>query len=309
MVELKWVSDRYKVISRLGSGGSSRVYLAKDMKDPEQNPVAVKLLGSLSDGDRDLLRELYTREAQALSMLNHPRIVRLLDHGQDAESGILYLVLEYVERAETLRDRLPKWSPEPDQCLDLLIELLRAVKYAHQLHIIHRDLNPSNILMDSNGEAKIIDFGTSKILGNINEGQTVGDLYTRTYASPEQIAGRDATYASDIYSLAAVLYFMLGRQDPHPAKSLALQFDSLSTIPSPILRVAQRMASANLRERYQSAHQAMLALEAARDEMAGSSQILCVQITKNVVRSLGEQLVTRTQDSVEARNVVQKALY
>src|SRR5579859_1371179 len=155
----KWINSRYEVIASLGSGGSSNVFKAIDHKDKGERVVAAKLLGSLPDRGQDLQKEFFAREVRALSSLSHARIVRLLDYGFDEDNNILYLILEHVERAESLRDRVPKWEPGLLASIDFVIELLDAISYAHESHVIHRDLNPGNILIDGNGNAKIIDFG------------------------------------------------------------------------------------------------------------------------------------------------------
>ncbi|MBC8492592.1 MAG: protein kinase [Chloroflexi bacterium] len=304
----KWINSRYELIGNLGSGGSSTVHKAIDRKDKNERIVAVKLLGRLPDRDRELQKEFFAREVRALSMLSHPTIVLLLDHGHDEENQILYLVLEYIERAESLRVRLPRWEPEPLQCCDYLCELLSGISYAHQSHIIHRDLNPGNILMDSRGNAKIIDFGISKILGTLTVGQTVGDFFTRPYASPEQVNQQEISYSVDIYSLAAVLYFMLTRRDPDPGSPLSAQFQALSEVPSEIRLVAQRMADEVPTDRFQTAHQAMLALRWAWRNLESKSQKFYLLLTSNAIRNLYDQTVTGSQSPVEARKVVQEAL-
>ena len=304
----KWINNRYQIIGNLGSGGSSTVYKARDRKDKNERIVAIKLLGRLPDRDRELQKEFFAREVRALSTLSHPMIVRLLDHGYDEENQVLYLVLEYIERAESLRERLPKWKPGPLPCVDFLCDLLSGVSYAHQSHVIHRDLNPGNILVGSDGNAKIIDFGVSKILGTLTAGQTVGDFFTRPYASPEQVNQQEISYSVDIYALAAVLYFMLTRRDPDPSSPLSDQFKALSEVPSEIRLVGQRMAAEVPSDRFDTGHQAMIALQSARRNLESKSQKFYLLLTRNAIRNLYNQTVTRSQDPVEARDVVQAAL-
>ncbi len=307
MSEPKWINDRYKIQGRLGRGGSSTVYRAIDTKDIERPEVAVKLLGQLPDIDQETQRVLFDREVRALSTLRHPTIVRLLDHGEDTESQFLYLILEYIERAESLRDRVLKWEPDPLECIDLLIELLEAVSYAHQENIIHRDLKPENILMGSDGRPRIIDFGVSKILGTLRSGHTVGDLFTRPYASPEQVDQQLVSPASDIYSLAAVFYFMLTRNDPASSLGLSDQFKTLTEIPVGILRIAQRMAAIKPSDRYDTAHQIILDLQLAQRQLQSRNQKFYLQLSRSAIQDLYDQL-PMPQEASEARKIVQGAL-
>lgn len=308
MKEPKWINDRYKILGRLGSGGSSTVYTAIDTKDEDRPEVAIKLLGQFPDTDQKLQQEFFAREVRALSTLSHTTIVRLLDSGHDEENQILYLVLEYLDGAQSLRRLLPKWEPDPLQCTDFIIELLEGVSYAHQSFIIHRDLNPGNILIDKYGNSKIIDFGVSKILGTLTAGQTVREFYTRPYASPEQIAHQISEYSSDIYSLAAVLFFMLTRKDPEDSLSLVEQFEALSDLPFQIRDVAQRMAAQDPSMRYSTAHLAAQALRSARRDLQSKSQKYYVLLTRTAISNLYDQAVTNSQDPSDARAVVDAAL-
>lgn len=305
---IKWINDRYKILGQLGSGGSSQVYTAIDTKDEDRPEVAIKVLGQLPNTDQEILKEFFDREVGALSKLSHPIIVRLLDSGYDEENQLLYLVLEYIEGAQSLRKLLPKWQPDPLHCADFVTELLEAISYAHLSHIIHRDLNPNNILIDKNGNIKIIDFGISKILGRLTTGQTVKEYFTRSYASPEQVAHQSVDYTSDIYSLAAILYFMLAQKDPELSSSLAEQLSLLSKVPSQICEVVQRMAADTPTARYRTASLAAQALKSAKQILQKEAQKVYVVLTKNAVSNLYDQAVTNSQEPSAARAVVDAAL-
>ncbi len=199
---------------------------------------------------------------------------------------------------------MKSWYPDISDTLDLLMEVLGGVAYAHQAYIIHRDLNPSNILLDGNGNIKIIDFGISKILSTIHATETVGDFFTRAYASPEQIACQEIGYASDIYSLSAVAYFLLNKNDPNPSVPLAEQIDSLSTISPEIKAVLVRMADEDPEKRYETANQALLALRGAKVHFELRSQRIFIQLTNNAIVNLYDQTIIKSQSSEEAKAVV-----
>lgn len=318
MQSIKWVADRYKLIKPLGSGGSGLVFHAIDHKDPDEPSVAIKLLGSRPTESPALSEEFFRREVSSLSVLSHPTIVQLIGHGLDEATGLFYIVLEYIDRADTLEQRIQTWKPSPLDAVSFLLDLLAAVSHAHESHIIHRDLNPRNILLDWAGNAKIIDFGVSKILGMLTAGQTVNEFYTRPYASPEQIQTGDASYASDVYSLAAVFYFVLTGSHPDAALPLAQQFTSIDEHLQindlfggfdPVLRqVAVSMAAADPAQRYSSAGRALLDLQAALEQAQLQSQTFALYLTNNAVRNLYEQTITDSQDPSTARSMVENDL-
>lgn len=308
MVQLKWVNSRYEILASIGSGSSSRIYKAIDHKDPDENVVVVKILTQLPNSKPEHLREFFEREVRSLSSLNHPRIIHLIDSGYDEENNILYIVLEFIERAASLRDRIKNWSPETYEVLDVLVDLLDCLSYSHQSYIIHRDLNPSNILIDGTGNLKVIDFGVSKILGTLHAGETVGDFYTRAYASPEQIAYKDIDYSTDLYSLAGVAYFMLTKKDPDPSIPLERQIQGISSLSTEISTVLCRMAAPNPLDRFESALQASLALRNAKNQADARSQWIFLKLTQRAISSLYEQTIIKSQDPNEAKTALQKLL-
>lgn len=309
MAQLKWVNSRYEILAPIGSGSSSRIYKAIDHKDPDESVVVVKILTQLPDSKPEYLREFFEREVRSLSSLNHPRIIRLLDSGYDSENNFLFIVLEYIERAATLRERITKaWSPEVNDVMDVLVDLLDSLSYSHQAYIIHRDLNPSNILIDGTGNIKVIDFGVSKILGTLHAGETVGDFYTRAYASPEQIAYKDIDFSTDLYSLAGVAYFMLTKKDPDPSIPLESQIRGVAKLSQELSNVLSRMAAPVPLERFESALQASLALRNAKNQTDAKSQWVFLKLTQKAIVNLYEQAIIKSQDPNEAKSTIQKLL-
>jgi serine/threonine protein kinase len=199
----------YRLIRMIGSGGMGAVYLASRDDGEIDREVAVKLLRP--DVDRPAWRERFLRERQLLACLNHASIARLFDAGH-TDSGLPYLVMEFIEGTP-----IDEFAVKLDLRgqLDLFVRVCEGVSHAHQHSIIHRDLKPSNILVDSAGTPKLLDFGIGKALGAAaDQTQTVERLLTPTYASPEQLRGGAQTFATDIYSLGAVLYKLLTGQSP-----------------------------------------------------------------------------------------------
>jgi serine/threonine protein kinase len=198
----------YRLMRELGRGGMGSVWLAERADGLMQRTVALKIphpwLGAR-------FMDRFATEREILASLVHPHIARLYEAGQTAE-GQPYLVLEYVdgqslmaycnERALTLRQRL-----------ELFLQILDAVQFAHERHVVHRDLKPTNIIVSADGHAHLLDFGIAKLLheqGDAGDTTHFGDAaLTPNYASPEQVAGGSVDRRSDIYTLGVLLYELL----------------------------------------------------------------------------------------------------
>lgn len=221
-LELGQRLDAYRLVSVLGRGGMSTVYLAERADGEFEQQVAVKLLRPGLDSE-ELIRR-FRAERQILAHLEHPAIARLLDGGQTA-AGRPYLVLERVEgeRIDAFCRQLPTVAAR----LRLFLQVCRAVHFAHQNLVVHRDLKPSNILVQANGEPKLLDFGIAKLLAPSADGtltaQAIAGLTPMTpeYASPEQVKGLPITTASDVYALGALLFEVLTGQPVHRLASRA----------------------------------------------------------------------------------------
>ncbi len=212
------LGGRYRLDSRIGAGGMSTVYLAFDTV--LERPVAIKLMHRHIASDADQL-ERFRREAKAVAQLNHPHIVTVIDAGEesdptqpeDEQGATPYIVFEYVD-GETLKDLVRQGPLEITQALAYAIEVARGLGAAHERHIVHRDVKPHNILLTSEGRAKITDFGIARQLaqqGLTMDGRVLG---TTDYVSPEQALGQPVTGQSDIYSLGIVLYELLTGEVP-----------------------------------------------------------------------------------------------
>jgi serine/threonine-protein kinase len=206
------LADRYRITGKLGEGGMAVVYLADDLRHHRR--VAIKVLRS--ELAASLGAERFLREIETTAQLTHPNILPLLDSGEDA--GALYYVMPFVE-GESLRERLEREKQLPvDDALQIARETADALGYAHRHGVIHRDVKPENILLES-GHAVVADFGIARAVsaaGGTRLTETGLSVGTPAYMSPEQAAGGEALDGrSDIYSLGCVLYEMLGGETPY----------------------------------------------------------------------------------------------
>jgi serine/threonine protein kinase len=212
------IGGRYELESRLGAGGMSTVFLARDRV--LERPVAVKLLAEhLSDDEAFVAR--FRREALAAARLQHPNIVQVFDSGEDDESGRHYIVMEYVDGpscADLLRERR---QLDIAETVDVVRGACHGLDYAHRAGVVHRDVKPGNLLVaEEMGHVKLADFGIAKAAEQTRITQVGAVLGTAAYLSPEQATGDEATPVSDIYSLGVCAYQFLAGRLPYEYSSL-----------------------------------------------------------------------------------------
>jgi eukaryotic-like serine/threonine-protein kinase len=208
------LSGRYRLEAKLGSGGMSTVYLARD--ETLDRPVAVKVMHREMSEQADQLQR-FRGEARAVAKLSHPNVVAVIDAGEDR--GHPYIVFEYVE-GETLKQRIARLGAlDVQESLAYAIEVARGLMVAHARQMVHRDVKPQNVLIDPSGRAKLTDFGISRQLEQDGLTATGRVLGTTDYVAPEQALGRGVDPRSDVYSLGVVLYEMLTGEVPFQADS------------------------------------------------------------------------------------------
>jgi eukaryotic-like serine/threonine-protein kinase len=223
--EVGAVIGRYELLEKIGEGGFGAVYVA-EQREPVRRRVALKIIKLGMDTKQVVAR--FEAERQALAMMDHPNIAKVLDAGA-TEKGRPYFVMELV-RGIKITDYCDQNNLSPRERLDLFIQVCHAIQHAHQKGIIHRDIKPSNILVtlhDGVPVPKVIDFGIAKATeGRLTDATVYTQLHqfigTPAYMSPEQaeMSGLDLDTRSDIYSLGVLLYELLTGQTPFDAQAL-----------------------------------------------------------------------------------------
>jgi serine/threonine protein kinase len=210
----------YEILRQLGEGGMGSVYLAVRADGAFRKQFALKLVRPAA-ATEDTMRR-FQREREILASLDHPNIARIVDGGT-TEDGLPYLVMDYVE-GEPIDAYCNRHRLDLTARLQLFREVCSAVQYAHDRHVVHRDLKPTNILVTRDGVVKLLDFGIAKLGGQQLESaaaltRTDMCLMTPEYASPEQVAGGPTTPSTDVYSLGVVLYELMTGKRPYRMRS------------------------------------------------------------------------------------------
>lgn len=215
------VISSYEILSLLGTGGMSEVYLARDAR--LGRPVALKLLSPQFLQDAERVRR-FEREGRAASALNHPNILTIYEAGQTGET--YFIATEYVE-GKTLRQLITPGGLKIQEALNIVIQIAEALESAHRAGIVHRDIKPENIMIRPDGYVKVLDFGLAKLAENFkaligNQEFTFGSeltspgiiMGTLTYMSPEQASGREVDRRTDIWSLGVLIYELVTGSPP-----------------------------------------------------------------------------------------------
>lgn len=271
----------YEIVAKLGEGGMGEVYRARDHKLDRH--VAIKILPSSVAGDAAALGR-FEREAKAVAALSHPNILAIHDFGTDGAT--VYAVMELLE-GQTLRDRLDAGPLPVRKTIEIALQIVHGLAAAHAKGLIHRDLKPANVFVASNGHVKILDFGLAKALvvdadasetiaarpDDTSPGMVVGTI---GYMSPEQIKGAHVDQRTDIFAFGSIAYEMMtGRRAfarPSSAETIAAilsedvaEVPSALAVPPPLERIVRRCLEKNPDERFHSAHDLGIALEALTD--------------------------------------------
>jgi eukaryotic-like serine/threonine-protein kinase len=222
------VDGRYRIVSRLGSGGMADVYCAEDQQLGRR--VALKVLYRRFAEDGEFV-ERFRREASSAAGLQHQHVVSVYDRGE--WEGTYWIAMEYLEGRSLKRLILEEGPLEPARAIDLATQILRAARFAHKRGIIHRDLKPHNVIVDAEGRLKVTDFGIARA-GASDMTQTGSIMGTAQYLSPEQAQGHAVSAQSDIYSVGIILYEMLtGRLPFDGSSAVTIALKQVSEQPVP----------------------------------------------------------------------------
>lgn len=285
------VAARYQIDGLIAVGGMGAVFKAFDAT--EQRAVALKFLHPLFIGDPGV-EPRFDREARAAAGLHHPNCLAVTDHGS-TESGMKYLVMPFLEGQE-LSELLGHQLP-PTRAIQLVLEILHGLAYAHSQGLVHRDVKPENVFVthDVHGceQLKLLDFGIAKLIGDAGcDGfkTVVGSVFgTPTYMSPEQAIGEEADVRSDLYAVGIVLYEMLAGAPPfdHDDPGCLARMQLLSPVPllprnvPPVLvAVVERLLAKTRKERYQTAAEVIEPLEGVLEFLLGLGCLPAVDNTR-----------------------------
>jgi beta-lactam-binding protein with PASTA domain/predicted Ser/Thr protein kinase len=252
---------RYRITRKLGAGGMATVYLAEDQELGRR--VAIKILNERHANDEQFV-ERFRREAKNAAGLSHPNVVSVYDRGE--AEGTYYIAMEYVE-GRTLKDLIVRRGPSPIPiAIDYTRQILQALRFAHRAGIVHRDIKPHNVIVDSEGRVKVADFGIARA-GTSQMTEAGSIIGTAQYLSPEQARGAPVDQTSDLYSVGILLYELLTGTVPFNGETpVEIAMKHLSQTPEPpsshrpdvphdLDLVVVRALSKDPAERYQSAEE------------------------------------------------------
>jgi len=271
---------KYKLLKLIGEGGMASVYEAEHVK--LGNKVAVKILDEVLV-KKGNIKERFENEAKIMASLEHANIVRVIDYEETDTS--LAIVMELIKGNSLTEYIKQKGALQPEEAIRLQKILLETFAYAHHNSIVHRDVKPSNIIIetDKNNNPKILDFGIAKLLqSDANLTSTGIQMGTPLYMSPEQVKdSKDIDHRTDIYSLGVVFYYMLSGKPPYDSSTMS-NFDIFSKIvhePMPKLekypklnQIIQKATSKELNNRYQTCEEFIVNLENYKEHKISEKQ-------------------------------------
>ncbi len=267
------IDGRYRVISRVGSGGMAEVYCAEDSQLGRR--IALKLLHERFAQDEEFV-ERFRREASSAASLSHANIVSVYDRGE--WGGTYYIAMEYLD-GRSLDSIVREEAPlTPERAIEITEQVLRAARFAHRRGVVHRDLKPHNVIIDDEGRVKVTDFGIARA-GTSEITQTGSIMGTARYLSPEQAQGNAVSPRSDLYAVGIMLYELLTGTVPFEGDSVvAIALRHLSEPPRPpsslvptisanLDAIVMRALEKNPERRFADADEFLTALEHERERL------------------------------------------
>jgi len=238
----------YDILRKIGEGGLAEIYLARQRS--LNRLIAIKVLKNKISADDELVRR-FEREATTLASMNHPNIVHVIDRGED--EGRLFFAMEYIEGTD-FKQILQHSNWPIEKKLEIVVQVLKGLDYAHKNGVIHRDIKPANILIDKDDNALVADFGIAQLLGHDTSERTESGIIMGTYSymSPEQrenSATVDQT--TDIYAVGVMLYEILTGRKPEGRFKLPSELNPQA--PQGCDHIVQKALQQDRRDRYQKA--------------------------------------------------------
>src|SRR6266478_2153850 len=206
------LAGRYEILQLIGRGGMGAVYKARDTE--LDRTVALKLIRPELAKDPQILKR-FKQELILARQVTHKNVIRIFDLGQS--DGIKFITMDFVEGRDLRQVLLEKGKFPPEQAARIMLQICRALEAAHTEGVIHRDLKPQNIMLDSGGRVYVMDFGIARSAYLPGMTQTGALIGTPEYMSPEQARGEKLTERSDLFSLGVIFYELLTGQSPYPA--------------------------------------------------------------------------------------------
>src|SRR6202167_4499279 len=272
------LGGRYEILQMLGEGGMGAVYKARDRE--LDRFVALKLIRPELAANPSILAR-FKQELLLSREVTHRNVIRIYDLG-DAD-GVKFITMEFVE-GQDLRSLIQeKKKFPPEEAVELMQQVCRALEAAHTLGIIHRDLKPQNIMRDQTGRILVMDFGLARMVEGDGMTQTGALVGTMEYMSPEQALGKDLDQRSDLFSLGLILYELLTGIMPFKAESAVASLikrnqeraapvsDHDATIPRSVSSIVQKCLDRDLELRYKTAAELLADLETWQGERAGAT--------------------------------------
>jgi serine/threonine protein kinase/Tfp pilus assembly protein PilF len=263
VTDTHWRLGHYEILEEIGRGGMGVIYRARQRHS--RRIVAVKRILAHQVSSHETLAR-FRREAEAVASLNHPNVLPIYEVSEN-EDGLPYFSMRYATGG-SLRAAAPALRTKPRDCMRLMAKVARAIAYAHSKGVLHRDLQPGNILLDENGEPLVSDFGLAKWLDQTSDlTRTLETLGTPGYIAPEQTEcpADKLTSAADVYSLGAILFYLLTGRAPFVGPNVLHVIHQAAATPAPRLRslvlsldrdvetIVARCLESDPKARYQSA--------------------------------------------------------
>ncbi len=270
----------YDILERIGLGGMGTVFRARQIS--MDRVVALKVLNESYGKDQQFI-ERFIREARAAGRLSHPNVIHV--HDVSEENGVHYFSMEYVDGTTVKRLLKRRGKMEVDKALDITLQTAKALEYAHENNIIHRDIKPDNLMLTKDGVVKVADLGIAKTLHDASEsGQSRRVFGTPHYMAPEQALGKEIDARADVYGLGATFYHMLTGSTPfqgntvtdilkaHIQTPLPPIREKAPDVPGSVVAIVERMMAKTTDGRYADMGKTIEALEEVTAEREAEAE-------------------------------------